>query len=222
MCGRKTSTAGPADYEARFPMVRSAAADIDAARRRRTALTLQAMRRASGARAPFGGRRSILFLSPGFLQDEDLSQQDVASAAFQAHTAVYFVDVRGLLTRGPAASVTNDLQSPERPSQRVQREMERRNVENGGALALAEETGGVSLRNTNDLAGAAARIAAEARTFYLLGFHPPAGKRADTWRKLRVTVSRSGVTVRARRGYRLDAARSSSTRLRWASSSPIA
>ena len=77
-------------------------------------------------------------------------------------------------------------------------------------MALAEETGGFSLRNNNDLAGAAARVAAESRTFYLLGFHPPAGKRADTWRKLRVTVTRSGVTVRAQRGYRLDAARTSS------------
>ncbi len=56
------------------------------------------------------------------------------------------------------------------------------------------------MRNSNDLAASATRIAAESRTFYLLGFHPPAGK-ADAWRKLRVSVRRDGVTVRARRGY---------------------
>jgi hypothetical protein len=62
------------------------------------------------------------------------------------------------------------------------------------------------VRNTNDLAAGAERIAEESRAFYLLGFHPPAGKAPGEWRKLRVDLKRKGLKVRARRGYSLRAA----------------
>ena len=203
LCGRKPPNE---TYEPCFPMMRAAAADVDGARRERTSRTLRAMGRALNALAPFHGRRSLVFLSPGFLQDNDLTQQDVAMAALRAGTAVYFVDARGLMTGSLGASSSSDHQSLENPGRETQRLSEALEGESGGAQALAEETGGFSVRNTNDLAAAAERIAAESRTFYLLGFQPPPGKAANTWRKLRVTVKRDGVTVRARRGYRLDAA----------------
>ena len=37
-------------------------------------------------------------------------------------------------------------------------------------MSLAEETGGFVIRNTNDLAAGAERVAAESRVFYMLGF----------------------------------------------------
>jgi VWFA-related protein len=208
LCGRKDATqdAPMQTYEACFPMLRAAAAAIDGARRERTSGTLQAMRRAIGALAPFRGRKSVVFVSPGFLEDDDLTQQDVATAALDARTAVYFVDARGLATGALGAEAPSDRQSLENPGRETQRRVEELTGESGGAQALAEETGGFTVHNTNDLAAAAERIAAESRTFYLLGFEPPAGKPAKAWRKLRVTARRSGVTTRARRGYRLDAA----------------
>ncbi len=212
LCGKKDESPGaPGEtttqtYEPCFPAVAAAAASIDGARRERTSLTLRAMGRAIKALAPFRGRKSLVFLSPGFLEDEDQRQQDVAAAALQASTAVYFVDARGLTTGAVGAGARSDGQSLENPGRQTQRLSEAVNAESGGAQALAEETGGFAARNTNDLAAAAERISAESRTFYLLGFQPPAGKPAAGWRKLRVTVKRNGVTVRARRGYRLDAA----------------
>ncbi|HZM52190.1 MAG TPA: VWA domain-containing protein [Vicinamibacteria bacterium] len=191
-------------YEPCFPVLKQMAAEIDGARSRRTSLTLRAIGRAVGALAPFHGRTSLVFLSPGFLQDEDLAARDIASAALQARTSLYFVDTRGLVTGAPGAAVSADLSSLENPSGQTQRRLEER-LESGGAEALAEETGGFSVRQTNDLAAATERIAAESRTFYLLGIRPLAGK-ADAWRRLRVRVNRSGLTARARRGYRLDAA----------------
>ena len=62
------------------------------------------------------------------------------------------------------------------------------------------------MRNTNDLPMGFARIAQESRVFYLLGFYPPEGQSARKWRKLRVEVTRPGLTVRARRGYTLGPA----------------
>jgi VWFA-related protein len=200
-------------YAACIPLAKSLAADIDAARQRRASLALAALARAVNALASSYGHRSVVFLSPGFLQDEDLSQRDVANAALQTHTAVHFVDTRGLETGGLDAAATPDLQSLQNPGRATQSGFEKRIMESGGALALAEETGGFSARNTNDLAAAAERIAGESRTFYLLGFRPPAGKRAGAWRRLRVAVDRSGVTTRTRPGYRLyEAARAALTR----------
>jgi hypothetical protein len=73
----------------------------------------------------------------------------------------------------------------------------------GGNEGLAEDTGGFAIRDTNDLAGRAVKVADESRVYYLLGFSPPDGKGPRDWRKLKVTVDRPGVTVRARKGYTL-------------------
>jgi VWFA-related protein len=202
LCGRK---APHESYEACFPMLRTAAEDIDGARRKRTAVTLQAIAHAIDALAGARGRKSLVFLSPGFLEDEDLAQEDVAAAALDSRVALYFIDARGLITgiRGAEASGALAVGNPGVETQSLSEDLE---AGSGGARALAEETGGFSQRNTNDLAAAAERIAAESRAFYLLGFQPPLGKPPRAWRKLRVTVRREGVTVRARRGYRLDAA----------------
>ena len=82
---------------------------------------------------------------------------------------------------------------------------EDRTLAAAGAMSLADETGGFSIRNTNDLAAGAERVAAESRVFYMLGFEAPAGKKPGEWRKLRVQVKRDGLEVRARRGYTVRA-----------------
>ena len=72
-----------------------------------------------------------------------------------------------------------------------------------GSEGLAEDTGGFAVRDTNDLAAGAARVADESRTYYLLGYAPPEGKGPRDWRKLKVEVKRPGLKVRARKGYTL-------------------
>jgi VWFA-related protein len=196
-CGRQGSRP---DIDSCLPIVRAVAGDLDGARRQRVAASLHVLERALLALAPMHGRTALLFLSPGFLQDDEQTTRDVASAALRAHTAVYFIDVRGLTTGLPSAAAAAEPVAQKSPGGETQKRFEQSVLEAEGAVTLAEDTGGFSVRNGNDLAASAARIAAESRTFYLLGFHPPAGK-PDAWRKLRVTVRRDGVTVRARRGY---------------------
>jgi hypothetical protein len=81
-------------------------------------------------------------------------------------------------------------------------------LESAGARTLADDSGGFSIVNTNDIAGGAERIGEESRVFYMLGFQAPPGKRPGEWRKLRVEVKGTvaGLKVRARRGYTLQAA----------------
>ena len=129
----------------------------------------------------------------------------MVAASRETNTAVFFVDARGLTTMlsdggmSASASGTPDVTALGRMS------FEDRNLAAAGAVSLAEETGGFSIRNTNDLAAGAERVAAESRVFYMLGFEAPPGKKPGQWRKLRVEVKRDGLSVRARRGYTVRA-----------------
>jgi Ca-activated chloride channel family protein len=71
---------------------------------------------------------------------------------------------------------------------------------------LAELSGGMLERadTLTDLNGAFARIAAELRQQYLLGYYPTNTKENDSERKIAVQVTRKGVKVRARPGYRVS------------------
>jgi len=112
------------------------------------------------------------------------------------------VDVRGLVALSAVGSA-GDPEQYTSPRDRTTSAFQDALFESAGTQALAEDTGGFSVRNTNDLAAGAQRIAAESRVFYLLGLHPLPGKSARDWRKLRVEVKRPGLRVRARRGYTL-------------------
>jgi hypothetical protein len=73
-------------------------------------------------------------------------------------------------------------------------------ITSSGLEMIAENTGGTSIRDTNDLVGGVERIAEESSAYYLLGYQPeqaPDGK----WHKLEVKVARPGVKVRTRHGY---------------------
>ena len=162
------------------------------------------MRRELAALALGHGRKSLLLLSDGFLEDYGSDLREVAAASRQANTAIYFLDARGLVAKpgfGSAAEVTS-FTLPD-PRDQVALGFEDSVLLAAGAQTLADDTGGFTVRNTNDLAAGMERIAKESRVFYLLGFYPPPGKAAREWRKLSVDVRRPGLTVRARRGYTL-------------------
>ena len=161
------------------------------------------------------GRKAVLLLTEGFPHDagEDPSRRVVRSAE-RVNAAVYFVDVRGVVATPPWASADapNDAElNPSRmtPEQVLQikdmmaraardRLMTERYV---GVETMAEETGGLILRGTNDLGPGLARISAESRSYYLLGYHPTSPARGGQFRKIEVKVTRPGLSVRARKGY---------------------
>lgn len=186
-------------------VVRTRAVEVDFRRRNRMGLTLQALRRQIDALAPIRGRKSILLVSEGYLDDGGRELREVVAASREANAAIYFVNASGLpgLAEHETAGGFGQLEDPR---DRTAMGFEARNLADAGTQSLAEESGGASIRNTNDLDGGVARVADESRVFYLLGFYPPDGKNEREWRKLRVEVNRPGLTVRARRGYTLRSA----------------
>ena len=186
------------------PMVTGHARAIETQRKRQSQLTLAMVRRALDALAPVRGRKSLLLFSRGFLEDGSPQAREVAAASREASTAVYFMDARGLTSISGTESAAEAPRAPQ-PGEFGRTGFEDSTLAAAGAMTLADDTGGFSVRNTNDLAIGAERIAAESRVFYMLGFEAPSGKRPREWRKLKVQVRREGLKVRARRGYTLQA-----------------
>jgi hypothetical protein len=71
-----------------------------------------------------------------------------------------------------------------------------------GTESIAEDTGGFTVRNTNDLEKGIQRIARETQAYYLLGYVPTSTVRDGKFREIEVKL-RNGkdLEVRARRGY---------------------
>ena len=66
---------------------------------------------------------------------------------------------------------------------------------------VAEETGGLAIRNTNDLAGGLSRVIDELREYYEVVYTPPNPVPDGRFRRIQAKVTRPGVRVRTRAGY---------------------
>jgi von Willebrand factor type A domain len=75
--------------------------------------------------------------------------------------------------------------------------------------ALADKSGGKMLRADTlvSLPDAFAKIAAELRTQYALGYYPSNKARDDRYRRIKITTTRKNVVIRARPGYHSPADR---------------
>ena len=71
---------------------------------------------------------------------------------------------------------------------------------------LASRTGGVEflVRSRNDAEQASRRIGETLRNEYSIGYVPAKNERSGRWRNIRVKVTRAGLKVYSRRGYRID------------------
>jgi VWFA-related protein len=136
------------------------------------------------------GRKAVVLISPGFPQMRGLDRrlEHVATLARDAAAAVYFVDSAGF-----------DGLMPE-PGRALPPAFESAWNRSGGAQDLAEATGGFTSRFSNALAPALARVGAEMRTYYVLGYVP---NRPDDGRfhDVRVRADVEGVRVRTKKGY---------------------
>lgn len=169
-----------------------------------TAGTLGAIRYVIRGLSELPGRKSVLLLSDGFrLTDADDSYgrvlaalRAVVDAANRAGVVVYGMDMRGLVATGPTASEAEP--SDPRGAEDALR------ASHDGLWALAQDTGGLFIRNTNDLTGGLARVLDDQRGYYLLGYVPDDSTFGGSKRRfhtLRVRMKRPGLRVRSRSGF---------------------
>jgi VWFA-related protein len=182
------------------PMVSGRAADVyfQAVTRLRT--TLDVCERALNGLRGAKGRKSMILVSEGFIHDINLDEfKRVNNAARRANTAIYFLNARGL--EGMPAAMTAQF-GPALPEQDVGFAFAESWDAVAGSEVVADESGGFTVRNTNDLGKGIQRIADETRVYYLLGYSSSNTARDGRFRKIEVKLANNkGREVHARKGY---------------------
>jgi VWFA-related protein len=169
----------------------------------RTAASLRLLARRM---AGYPGRKNLIWVSAGFPIDitskvvqlttdldslaqgpsqerversyEDLLRQ-IAAELTDAQLSVYSVDSRGL-TAVSSAAVQSRQETLE---------------------TLADESGGLIFKNSNDVAGAVAASVADGSFYYMLGYVPESKDWDGKFRKIQVKVNKPGYVPRYRMGY---------------------
>jgi VWFA-related protein len=158
------------------------------------------------------GRKSIVLFSDGFsLQDRGgldarvmSSVRQLVDMANRGAVVISTMDARGL----QPLEITAEDRVGELTINEVQEKLrERRSAlfnSQAGMDYLAKVTGGISLKNQNDLSSGLEKVLNDQNGYYLVGYQPadatfdPATARYNT---LEVKVTRPGVTVRSRSGF---------------------
>ncbi|MEP6912891.1 MAG: VWA domain-containing protein [bacterium] len=151
------------------------------------------------------GRKLVFFISGGFFLDERGSDtvdklRRIASAAARSGVVIYSMDARGLVASLRDASTESQFDL----SGRVQRaEAGELSASQDALNALARDTGGRTVFNTNALGPGLARALKETSVYYLLAWKPEGeAQHASKFRRLEVkVVSNPELTVQVRRGF---------------------
>ena len=182
------------------PYVQARATDVYFQSVSRNRITLEILQRVLTSLGTAKGRKAVILVSEGFIYDPNLSEfKDAVQASRRGNAAMYFLDARGLAgmptyftaefgppidTRDIGAVFLDNLQEAE------------------GAESLASDSGGFSVKNSNDLGRGIQRIADESRSYYLLGYNASNTARDGRFRKISVKLpGKKGLTIRARKGY---------------------
>ncbi len=163
------------------------------------------------------GRKSVLLISDGFriYSQEDAMRNYLAlerlrrliDEAGRASVVIYTMNATGLQTMGLTAADNLNSRSPQDLEQQLSNRRNAAFETQQGLDFLAQQTGGIAIRNTNDLSGGIRRVMEDQKGYYLIGyrpdyatFDPKTGRR--TFHRLSLKVTRPGkFTVRMRNGF---------------------
>src|SRR5258706_521144 len=151
------------------------------------------------------GRKLIFFISDGFfLDDRNSNNRDelrhITSLAARSGAVIYSIDPRGLVASLTDAS--SDVSSD--PSGRLQRIAGGELVESQDAMnALARDTGGRPIFNTNALDAGVTQALQETSNYYLVAWRPESNEqKSEKFRHIEVNVvGRPELSVRVRKGF---------------------
>jgi VWFA-related protein len=164
------------------------------------------------------GRKTLVFFSEGMAIPPAVQTQfqSVIHEANRANVAIYAMDAAGLRVHSPTKETRDVLNAQARErfaalgrednlgmlTQRAElnEDMLRQNP-HSGLGALATQTGGFLIRDTNDARAGFRRIAQDMRFHYVLGYSPTNANYDGLFRNVSVKVKRSGMEVNSRRGY---------------------
>jgi VWFA-related protein len=184
-------------YDMALIMAAGRIAEVAAAARDRRAYAYEVLLKSLDFLAGKPGRRSVIMVSGGYASDkDDKRQQEVVNRSLQTNAPIHFLDARGLQGMSQFLGVEYRSAIEWDAIDQVGTFSEAA----GATSGLAADTGGLYVRNTNDMVKGLSRIADMAGTYYLIGYEPPAHEKRG-FRKISVEVATKGLKVLSRRGY---------------------
>ncbi|HXY39676.1 MAG TPA: VWA domain-containing protein [Vicinamibacteria bacterium] len=172
-------------------------------------LTLTALERLCRGLSGLTGRKSVLLVSDGFVtgmiggSGASFDLRRIADAATRAGVAVYSLDTSGLTASPPmadASSLTRMVPSTVGQVEAMRRRSE--GAERDAMHALAADTGGFLVEDSNDLRLGLRQILKDTETYYVLAYESTNTKRNGAFRRIEVRVpGRRDLKVRTRSGY---------------------
>lgn len=181
------------------PFVQARAAEVYYRATAKNKITLRAIERALSSLASAKGRKSLILVGQGFIYDPNLKEfKDVIEASRRGNCAIYFVDTEGL--GGMPLAMSAQFGAPIDAGDIGAAFAE--NFERAeGSESIASDSGGFTVKNSNDLVKGLQRIADESRVYYLIGYNPTNTARDGKFRKIELKVTGKDMRVRARKGY---------------------
>ena len=160
------------------------------------------------------GRKSIVMFSDGFQIFNREGQSDrilqslrrLTDLANRASVVIYTIDARGLPVLGLTAADDTSGLSSDQIEQQISDRRTRLFETQDGMNYLAQQTGGIAIRNSNDITGGLRRVLDDQKGYYLIGYRPDEGtfnslKGRGRFHKITPRVKRPGLRVRTRAGF---------------------
>ncbi len=184
------------------PFVTARASEVYFAARMRNRIALEVLERALNGLATVRGRKSVILVSEGFIHDPNLGEfKRVGAASRRANAAIYFLNARGL--DGLPMEFSAEF-GPALPAQEIGYAFASMDRVDDGSEAIAADSGGFTVKNSNDLSQGIHRIAQETQIYYLLGYVSSNTARDGAFREIEVRFKKGrgkGLEIRARKGY---------------------
>jgi VWFA-related protein len=159
------------------------------------------------------GRKSVILFSQGFslhTPDRGTGRSDrvlqalrrLVDLATRASVVVYTIDVRGLVYTGPTAADNMSGMSGRQISETMSERSQFLFDTQAGLSFLAEETGGLAFKNTNDISAGVGKVLEDQQGYYLIGYRPEGETFDRRFHRLTAKVkNRPDLSVRMRRGF---------------------
>jgi VWFA-related protein len=185
------------------PEIREKGQRLQQALHRASQATMASVNALASGLARVPGPKTVVFLSDGFVaQQVETTLRSVVGQTTRAGARVYAIDVRGLNRFGNAGIIDQAQVTDEAGA------FAGTDSYADGPNSLAVDTGGMMIRNENNIGRALTQIADDAGRYYVLAYRPANANFDGKFRAIQVKVKGEGLRVRARRGYlALDPAR---------------
>ena len=165
------------------------------------------------------GRKNVVFFSEGFLNADDVKpeMEAVADAANRANVSIYVIDPQGIEINPygagdrPTDTIGSRMAAAGAPGSNVGQhggETKFDKIKSVGNLSrgdqlewLADTTGGLMVKRTNDLAPAFSKVLDDGRDYYTLAYVPAKSEFDGKFHSIKVELLQHGHQLRYRKGY---------------------